>query len=456
MDPLVLIVEDDADIAIVLRDRLTSMGYEAMTVSAGQAALDALKRVMPSLLLLDVQLPDPTLNGLAVLKHVRQEWPEMPVILMTAFGTIPMAVDAMKEGATDFVTKPFDFEHLAMVITRAMERSLLKREVLVLRAELKNRFEMVGSESPAMEATLYAARQAALSDSTVLLLGESGTGKDLLARAIHNESVRSNRLFMPVNCVVFPDDLLESELFGHERGAFTGAAAQKQGKLELANGGTVFLDEIGDMKLALQVKLLRFLQNREFERVGSTRTIRVDVRVIAATNRDLQQALESGAFREDLFYRLDVLSITLPPLRDRPTDIPALAEFFLKKFCQRMNKPALCIAPPAMKALVSHPWKGNIRELQNAIERAVALTTGTVLTLKDFSLRQPSPAWLKSHAPRLAIRESVEQHREEVIHRALTKTHGNQAKAADLLGLNRTYLNRLIKDMNLKKPPETP
>src|SRR5713226_10287390 len=327
MGTLILVVEDDADIATVLRDRLQAMGHEVMTVGDGQTALSALQQATPSLMFLDIELPK--LNGIEVLKRVHKELPDLPVVVMTAYGTIPLAVEAMKEGATDFVTKPFDPDYLNLVIGKTLERGVLKREVTALRYELESRFNTLVAASPKMEEVIQSAKKVAQSDTTVLLLGESGTGKDLLARSIHNWSPRRNRIFMPVNCVALSEELLASELFGHEKGSFTGASSQKRGIFEVADGGTVFLDEIGDMKPGLQSKLLRFLQNREFDRVGGTRTMKVDVRVIAATNRDLQQAVKDGSFRTDLFYRLNVVSITLPPLRERLDEIPQLAELFL-------------------------------------------------------------------------------------------------------------------------------
>ncbi len=451
MGTLVLVVEDDADIATVLRDRLTGMGYEVMTVADGQAALDALQRVTPDLLFLDIQLPDPALNGIAVLKWARKEWPEMPAIMMSAFGTIPLAVEAMKEGATDFITKPFDFEYLPLVVAGAMERGVLKREAVALRSELDSRFGVVVSASPAMQEVIQTARTVAQSDSTVLLLGESGTGKDLLARSIHNWSARRNRLFMPVNCTALSEELLESELFGHERGAFTGAMMQKRGRLEIAGGGTVLLDEIGDLKPGLQVKLLRFIQNREFQRVGGTRTIQVDIRVIAATNRDLVQAVKTGDFREDLFFRLDVVTLTLPSLRNRLEDVPELAEFFLRKFCREAKKPVMRITPQAMRELVAYHWPGNVRELQNAVERAVVLKTGDVLGPGDFFLRPVDVASRNIEEPDRPLYESVARHKAQVIRRALVRSGGSQTKAAELLGLQRTHLSRLIKEMGLKE-----
>ncbi len=450
MGTLILVVEDDPDIATVLRDRLQAMGHDVRTVGDGKAALDALQQVAPGLLFLDVHLPDPKLNGIEVLKRVRKEWPDLPAIVMTAFGSIPLAVEAMKEGATDFITKPFDNEYLNLVIGKTLERSTLKREVTALRSELESRLDTLVAASPKMNAVIESAKKVAQTDSTVLLLGESGTGKDLLARSIHNWGARHGRLFMPVNCVALSEELLESELFGHEKGAFTGASTQKRGKLEVADGGTVFLDEIGDMKPGLQAKLLRFLQNREFDRVGGTRAIKVDVRVIAATNRDLLQAVKAGTFREDLFFRLNVVTLTVPPLRERREEIPQLAEFFLKKSCREAKKPVMRISPQAMKMLTGYSWPGNVRELQNAIERAVVLKTGQMLAPEDFSLQPMDITPEQSALMNRPFHEAVEHHKREVIRRALALASGNQTKAAELLGLQRTYLARLIKQMDIK------
>jgi transcriptional regulator with PAS, ATPase and Fis domain len=309
---------------------------------------------------------------------------------------------------------------------------------------------MVVAASPKMNEVIQIARKASQSDSTVLLLGESGTGKDLLARSVHNWSARRARLFMPVNCVALSEELLETELFGHEKGSFTGALAQKRGKLEVADGGTVFLDEIGDMKPGLQAKLLRFLQNREFDRVGGTRTIRVNVRIIAATNQDLRKAVKAGTFREDLFFRLNVVTITLPPLRERSEEIPQLTEFFLKKHCLEAKKPVMQILPPAVKMLAAYPWPGNVRELQNAIERAVVLKTGEVLTPEDFALQPMDLSSEDAVGKNLAYHESVEHHKRETIRRALVRAGGSQTRAAELLGLQRTYLARLMKQMEIE------
>jgi DNA-binding NtrC family response regulator len=424
------------------------MGHEVQVATEGQAALTLLEEDSPALLMLDLEMPK--MSGMDVLKRVRKEWPDLPVIIMTAFGTIARAVEAMKEGATDFITKPFDPDHLKLVIGKALERGMLKQEVTVLRTELESRYDKLIAISPKMATVVQAARKVAAGDTTVLLLGESGTGKDLLARSIHAWSPRRDRLFMPVNCVALSEELLESELFGHEKGAFTGASSQKRGKMEVADGGTVFLDEIGDMRPGLQAKLLRFLENREFDRVGGTRPIKVSVRMIAATNRDLQQAVKAGTFRADLFFRLNVVPLTLPPLRERVEEIPQLAEHFLKKFCLDAKKPMMQISSQAMAVLTAYSWPGNVRELQNAIERAVVLKTGEVITPEDLAL-QPQEASAEDVCGKdLAFHESVEAHKQAVLRRAMTRAEGNQTRAAELLGLQRTYLARLLKQLGIE------
>jgi len=444
----VLVVDDEPDIAGILADRLQTTGLDVQVAHDGEEALLAIQQNPPGLVFLDIQMPK--LNGIEVLKRVRKEWQDLPVIIMTAYGTIAGAVEAMKEGATDFVTKPFDLDHVKIVIDRALEQRGLKHQVAALREEVESRYDPLIASSPKMAEVVETAQKVAQSDTTVLLLGESGTGKDLLARSIHSWSNRQGKLFAPVNCVALSEELLESELFGHEKGAFTGASVQKRGKMEVADGGTVFLDEIGDMKPGLQAKLLRFLQNREFDRVGGTRTVKVDVRVIAATNRDLQQAVKDGSFRTDLFYRLNVVNITLPPLRDRLDEIPQLAELFLKKYCRDAKKPVMKFSPAAIKKLAAHRWPGNVRELQNAVERAVVLKTGNVIEPEDLPLQPIDLGSEESAGMDLPFHESVEHHKQQIIKRALARTGGSQTQAAELLSLQRTYLARLIKQMGIK------
>ena len=447
MKPIVLVADDDPSILEILKLGFRTKGYEVITASDGKSAIQAIEQSRPDLLVLDIEMPH--LTGIEVLRHLRKDWPALPVVIMTAHGTISLAVEAMKEGATEFITKPFEMEQLLLVIQKALEREGLRREVEILRNEVDSRYETISSVNTEMLRVLTTAQKAAQSDATILLLGESGVGKDLLARCIHAWSPRRNKIFTPVNCVALTEELLESELFGHEKGAFTGAHAQKLGKLEVAAGGTVFLDEIGDMKPALQAKLLRFLQNREFDRVGGTRSIKVDVRIVAATNRNLQQAVKDGAFRADLFFRLNVVSLTIPPLRNRQEDIPQLIERSLARLCRDMKRPMLHMSPSAMNKLVSYAWPGNVRELENAIERAVVLKTGNLLEPEDFALHSLELQQQKSPVNHLPFHDSVEQHKVLIIRDALVKTGGSRAQAAELLGLQPTYLSRLIKQMNI-------
>lgn len=447
MKPIVLVADDDPSILEILKLGFRTKGYEVITASDGKSAIQAIEQNRPDLLVLDIEMPH--LTGIEVLRHLRKDWPTLPVVIMTAHGTISLAVEAMKEGATEFITKPFEMEQLLLVIQKALEREGLRREVEVLRNEVDSRYDTISSVNAEMLRVLTTAQKAAQSDATILLLGESGVGKDLLARCIHAWSPRRNKIFTPVNCVALTEELLESELFGHEKGAFTGAHTQKLGKLEVAAGGTVFLDEIGDMKPALQAKLLRFLQNREFDRVGGTRSIKVDVRIVAATNRNLQQAVKDGAFRADLFFRLNVVSLTIPPLRNRQEDIPQLIERSLARLCRDMKRPMLHMSPSAMKKLMSYAWPGNVRELENAIERAVVLKTGDLLEPEDFALHSLELQQQESPVNHLPFHDSVEHHKVLIIRDALVKTGGSRAQAAKLLNLQPTYLSRLIKQMNI-------
>jgi DNA-binding NtrC family response regulator len=391
----------------------------------------------------------PVKNGLEVLNDLRQRGRDTTVIMITAYGTIDRAVLAMKEGAFDFITKPFELDHIAIVVEKALERERLKRGLECFTEEAGERYRLVGGESPKMRSAIETAKKAAASKSTVLLLGESGTGKEVFARAIHQWSERKSELFIAINCVGLSKDLLESELFGHEKGAFTGAHQLKKGKMEQANGGTVFLDEVGDISSELQTKLLRFLQEREFERVGGTQPIAVDVRVIAATNRDLGTAIKGGRFREDLYYRLNVIPISLPPLRERREDIPVLARYFLRRFASETKKIFTGIAAEAEASLVAYQWPGNVRELGNLIERAAVLGEGPEISLEDLPPRIAG-AELDSAADGFSYRHAVDAARAEVIKRALAHTKGNRAAAARILGMHKTHLLNLIKSLGIE------
>ena len=390
------------------------------------------------------------MKGMEVLKELRRQEKDFPVVMITAYGTIDIAVEAMKEGAADFVAKPFKGSHIAMVVQRTMEQQRLRRGIEVLTQEVDKRYQMVPGKSERMTQATQAAKKAAATRSTILLLGESGVGKELFARAVHNWSERHDLPFVAINCVGLSKDLLESELFGYERGAFTGAQQRKKGKIELAQGGTVFLDEIGDISEEIQAKLLRFLQEREFERVGGTELISVDVRIIAATNRNLQAAVKDGRFREDLFYRINVVPITLPPLRERKEDIPELAEFFLRRFSQESKKDFLRIADDALVKLSAFDWPGNVRELANVIERAVVL--GEPPSIQADDLPVEILAVLRSSPAKTSLnyQETVDEYRREVIVKALQQTNGNRTAAAKILGLERAYLQKLLKSFCIK------
>ena len=450
MKPKLLIVDDDPDIVTMLEDRLQASGYHTVVARDGQQALDQIEQEAPHLALLDLDLPK--LSGLDVLKRLAQmkQAEDLPVIVMTAHGSVTAAVEAMKQGAYDFLTKPLDKDHLLIGIRKALERDTLKRQGAVLRSEVDGRYARIVGASPSVQTVVEAAQRAARSDAGVLLLGESGTGKELFARSIHQWSPRHAMPLVVINCVALTETLLENELFGHERGAFTGADRLQKGRLEMADGGTVFLDEIGDMSLPLQAKLLRVLQDREFQRVGGTRNVSVNIRIIAATNKDLRQAVKTGQFREDLYFRLNVITLTLPPLRERRGDIPALAQFFLERHAADAKRPGMTLSAEAMDALTRYPWPGNIRELDNVVARAVVLSPTDVIEADVLALLPDDARLTKSgegSLPYLDLpyHDSMEEHSRHIIARAIDKSGGNQTKAAELLRLQRTYLARLIK-----------
>jgi DNA-binding NtrC family response regulator len=443
----ILVADDDPDIRDILSETLNSLGSRVITAANGQECLDKVDKEGPELVLLDIEMP--VKNGLEVLKELRHRGRDTTAIMITAYGTVERAVQAMKEGAFDFITKPFDLDHIVLVVERALDRERLKRGFERFTEQESQRYRLIGGESPQMREAIETAKKAAASKSTVLLLGESGTGKEVFARAIHNWSERKHEPFLAINCVGLSKDLLEDELFGHEKGAFTGAHQLKKGKMELAHGGTVFLDEVGDISAELQTKLLRFLQEREFERVGGTQPIPVDVRVIAASNRTLSSAIKAGRFREDLYYRLNVIPISLPPLRERRKDIPGLARYFLQRFALETKKNFTGIEADAEAKLVAHEWPGNVRELANVVERAVVLGQGPEVTLDDLP-----PRIVYSEAERtsedLSYRAAVDAARADVIRRTLATTRGNRAAAARILGLHKTHLLNLMKSLRIE------
>ncbi len=443
----ILIADDDDDIRDILKDTLSSLGARIITAADGQECLNRAETDALDLILLDIEMP--LRSGLEVLKELRRQGSDVTIIMITAYGTIERAVEAMKQGAYDFITKPFDLDHIALTVEKALERERFKRNLENLAADAGERYRLIGGISDKMRDAIAVAKKSAASRSTVLLLGESGTGKEVFARAIHQWSERRGEPFVAINCVGLGKDLLESELFGHERGAFTGAHQLKKGKMELAHGGTVFLDEVGDVSAELQTKLLRFLQEREFERVGGTQPISVDVRIIAATNRDLSIAMRDGRFREDLYYRLNVIPISLPPLRERIEDIPILAQYFVQRFAAETKKAFSEVTADAEAKLVAYRWPGNVRELANVIERAAVLGHGPEITGDDLPLRIAATDEV-SPAGALSYRHAVDAARAEVIKKALAHTKGNRAAAARVLGMHKTHLLNLIKTLRIE------
>jgi DNA-binding NtrC family response regulator len=437
--PTILIVEDEAKMRRLLELNLGEDGYTTLSAGDAEAGLKLLRENSVNLVVTDLKLPG--MNGLEFLQAIKRQNAALPVVVMTAFGTVETAVDAMKHGASDYVLKPFSLTEMRMVIHKELDVHNLREENRSLREALGKRYAHpnVVARSGKMQEELATVDRVA-PNSTVLLGGESGVGKDLIARAIHEKSRRAAGPFIKINSSAIPENLLESELFGYEKGAFTGANASKPGKFELADKGTLFLDEIGDVPPAIQVKLLRVLQEREFERLGGTRTVKVDVRLIAATNRDLREALEQGTFREDLYYRLNVVPIDIAPLRQRKEDIPDLVNLFISRFAGDSGKPVERITPEAMQILVNYHWPGNVRELQNIIERACALAKGTVLKAGDIHL-DLRPAKIANGASGfLPEGMTLEHWEDEMIREALRRANGNKSQAARLLGLSRNAL----------------
>jgi DNA-binding NtrC family response regulator len=447
MKSRILVVEDEDKLRRVIELHLAASGYEVDKAPTAEEALRLADRA--DLILTDLRLPG--MDGIELLSILQRQDSRVPVVVMTAFGSVEKAVEAMKAGAVDFLMKPFSLDHLVAVIAKALEFRALRDENRELREELGRRysFENVVGHSAAMQEIFATIMRVAPTRATVLLAGESGVGKDLIARAIHHHSPRRDRPFVKINCTAIPENLMESELFGYERGAFTGAVAPKPGKFELADTGTAMLDEIGDVPGGIQVKLLRVLQEREFERLGSNKTRHIDVRILAATNRDLRAALEEGTFREDLYYRLNVVPISIPPLRQRKEDIPFLAEHFVRKLSRETGAKADSISEAAVRKLVDYPWPGNVRELENVIERSLVLSAGSRLEASDIKL-DISPRSAAAATSFLPDGMTLDEHEQAIIREALRRADGNKSQAARLLGLTRNALRYRLSQMGME------
>jgi DNA-binding NtrC family response regulator len=456
----ILVVDDDQALLQSLQEILEAEGYEVTTAADGDRGLLWLKDQAFDLVLSDLSMPG--LDGMELLKYLGREQPVCPCIIITGYGTINNAVAAMRHGAYDYFTKPVDPTELRLVVARALEHHRLKRENLQLKKQLHRRFgfaNMVGDSEP-MARVFDLIRKVAESDSNVLILGESGTGKELIAHAIHYNSPRTEGPLIPVNCAAIPEELLESELFGHERGAFTHAVRTRIGRFEQANGGTIFLDEISEMSPGLQVKILRVLQNHSFERIGGIKTLRVDIRVIAATNRNLEEMVSQNKFREDLFYRLNVIPIRVPPLRERMSDLPLLVQHFLQIFSRTKKKPLKRLSPEVFELLHQYPWPGNVRELENLMERLVILSEGDLIEVSDlpekFQHLNLPPSEKSGDFPERGIHfnDAVQAFERNLILKALRQSNWVKSQAAQLLQLNRTTLLEKMKKQNIPSSPD--
>ncbi len=451
----ILVVDDEANYLTVMQALLEAADYEALTALSGPEALKVAAQSDLDAVLTDMKMPK--MSGIELMDELKRLYPDIPVIIMTAYGTVEKAVQAMKKGAFDYILKPFKNEEILVTIAKALEHRhlLLKNRLLSQDLDKKYGFPNIVGESKAIQEILALVKRVAGSKATVLISGESGTGKELIARAIHLLSPRSAKTFISVNCAALTETLLESELFGHERGAFTHAVAMRKGRFELADGGTLFLDEVGEMSPALQVKLLRVLQEMEFERVGGTRTIKVDVRVVAATNKDLKEEVEAGNFREDLYYRLNVVHLNIPPLRQRPEDIPLLAAHFLKKYAAENIRGEVRLSPEALKLLIQYGWPGNVRELENVMERAVILCSDNHITANDLpaelgARRDETQVDIDHFIPLTKpLPEALEEIEEQMIRRALEASGQVQVRAAEMLGITKSLLQYKLKKYHL-------
>jgi DNA-binding NtrC family response regulator len=450
----ILVVEDEDKLRRVIQLHLESAGFEVDGAPTAEQALPL--ATLANLVITDLRLPG--MDGLQLIQQMQARGVAAAVLVITAHGSVETAVEAMKLGAADFLQKPFSLDHLAALVEKVLAVQMLRDENVRLREQLDQRyqFDNIIGRSPAMREIFHTVERVAPTRATVLLAGESGVGKDMIARAIHQHSPRKNHPFVKINCTALPENLMESELFGYEKGAFTGATATKPGKFEQADQGTAFLDEIGDVPGHIQVKLLRILQERQFERLGSNLTRNVDVRVVAATNVDLRAALEQGRFREDLYYRLNVVPISLPPLRDRKEDIPFLAMHFVHKLAKELGAAAKEISPAAMDRLLAHSWPGNVRELENTIERSLVMASGEILQPADIRIEAPrtAPASASPQVPLLPEGETLEHWEQLMIREALRRANGNKSQAARMLGLTRNALRYRLSQMGIESSPE--
>lgn len=452
MDSKILVVDDDISHRQMLDAVLSAEGYEVHQAEDGQIAVDLVEKQFYDLILMDIRMKD--LDGIEAQKKIKYISPGVIVIMMTAYASVNTAVEALKSGASDYLTKPIDIDELKILIKKALHYHQLEKENLYLKEQLNQRFNFSGiiGRSHAMKKLFETLALVAPSEATILILGESGTGKELIANAIHQNSPRKDKPFIKVNCAALPDTLLESELFGHEKGAFTGATMRKEGRFHLAHKGSIFLDEIAEMAPATQAKILRVLQEQEFEPVGSTRTVKVNTRIIAATNQNLQDKIKTGQFREDLFYRINVVQLEIAPLRNRPDDIPLLADFFLKKYAEKNHKLIKGFEPMALDFLMRYNWPGNVRELENVIERAVILMQGDMITPTDF----PDALNFKKNNREIPIYQiqdgkTLKDVEREMIIKTLEKTGGNRTRTAEILGISRRALQLKIKKYGLNK-----
>ncbi len=451
--PHILIVDDDINHLKTLQTIIKSWGYKVSTADDGVKAVENVKERPFALVLMDIRMAQ--MSGIEALKHIKQYNPAIPIIIMTAYSSVDSAVETLKSGAYDYLTKPLDFEVLKISLARALEHAGLKEENATLKSKLNSDYEMenlIGKSQP-MKELIDMMSMVAPSEATVLITGESGTGKELIAKSIHHNSQRKNQPFVVVNCAAITETLLESELFGHEKGAFTGADKRREGRFKQADRGTIFLDEIGETSPAMQAKLLRVIQEREIQRVGGDETLSLDVRILAATNRNLEEEVKAGKFREDLFYRLNVVTLRIPPLRERQNDIPLLAQHFLEKYAKKNHKRVKGFSPLAMNMLIKYAWPGNVRELENVIERAVILLPDEHITEKDLPVTITSSYDEKKEETALPLQVAANRPLNEIEKEAILATlkdsGGNKSETARRLGINRKTLHKKLKDYGI-------